>query len=257
LALSGYGRIIGVKDSGGKEQTVKPVSIIAIVFLLLAVRLSSGQVLPAQSDSLYRRYDYKSFTEYAPAEQRIKMDRIDHGLLNAALFFETNRQRASHKLPLLKHSPALENAAVLHSTDMVKNNYFSHTGRRSGQETLEARLYSVGVVGVISAENIAEAFGIEYKAGEPVYPPEQNGGYFSYEYEGEPILNYTYLGFARQVLRQFMESEHHRENILNPDFHYCGAGAVHFRDSTFHDVDEFKVTQLFTKSLGNDLQEGR
>ncbi len=183
------------------------------------------------------------------------MDSIDYPLLNAAIFFETNRQRVLIGLPPLEHSPALEKAAVLHSTDMVEHRYFSHTSSQPGQETLEARLYWAGIGRVSAAENIAEAFGIEYEAGTPVYTPEQNGGYFSYEYKGKPILNYTYLGFARQVLRQFMKSEHHREDILNPDFHYCGAGAVHYRDASFHNMDEFKVTQLFAKSVGGDHRD--
>lgn len=231
---------------------MKSAFFAAVLIVTLATCTGQGQALPNISDSLHRSFDFKSFVNYSPAQQRIDMDSIDYQLLNAAIFFETNHQRALNGLPLLKHSPALEKAAVMHSTDMVEHSYFSHTSSRSGQETFEARLSHVGIGRVNAAENIAIVFGVEYEAGKPVYTPEQNGGYFSYEFKGGPIPNCTYLGFARQVLKQFMDSEHHRENILNPDFHYFGAGAVHFRDSDFHNMDEFKVTQLFAKSLGED-----
>ncbi len=63
-----------------------------------------------------------------------------------------NAQRAKVGCAPLRTSTALRNAAVLHSTDMRKQNYFSHTSKdgRSPWDRIRAQDYAYG-----SAENIA------------------------------------------------------------------------------------------------------
>lgn len=225
---------------------------IAMAMVLLAAisPTATGQTTSAWSDSLYSHFDYKTFADYPPANERINMDSIDFPLLHAAVLYETNRQRALADLPTLKHDSHLEDAARTHSRDMVEHDFFSHDSRLEGKETVKARLSRVGLENVAGGENIALESGIEYESGRSVYTPDQNNGYFSYEYKGKAILNHTYLGFARQVVGRLMNSNGHRENILNPIFVYMGAGAAHCIDTTFHNMDEFKVTQVFTSGLG-------
>ena len=196
--------------------------------------------------SFYEKHDYKSFSELPAANQRIDMDDIDYRLLHAAVFYETNRQRALNGRSQLKHSPALEECASGYSNDMVKHKFFSHYSHNAGKETVEKRLAAVGIKRAYYGENITLSFGIEYIPGKRLYTPEQNGGYFSYTFKGKPILNYTYRGLAIDVVARWMDSPGHRKNILDPGFSYLGAGAARYKDRDFVNIDMFKVTQNFS-----------
>lgn len=202
------------------------------------------------TDRDYEKYDYKTFALIEEANTRIDMKHIDYPLLQAAVFYETNRQRVLNKRPEFKHSPALERAAKGHSDDMVKYDFFSHESRVKGKRTMSDRLALVGISNCYSGENIAYTFGIEYKAGKSVYSPVQNGGYFSYTYKGKPIKNHTYLGLAGEVVNNWMNSPGHKANILNKNFIYLGAGAAHYNDKDFYNMDNFKFTQNFASIKG-------
>ena len=202
-------------------------------------------------DEFYDRYTCETFAGYAPAQKRIDMNAIDYPLLHAAIFYETGRQRALNGLQPFKHSPALESAAKGHSDDMVRLNFFSHHSPVMGKGSLAQRLALVGVSNASSAENISYNFGIEYESGRGVFSPEQNGGYFSYEYRGKPIESHTYLGLARAALRGWMNSPGHRKNILNPVYVYLGVGAAHYTNLAFYNMDNFKLTQNFSSVRGN------
>jgi uncharacterized protein YkwD len=112
------------------------------------------------------------------------------------------------------------------------------------------RLSLAGISAGYRGENIALSFGIEYISGKSVYTPDQNGGYFSYTYKGMPIENHTYLGFASVLLEQWMDSPGHRRNILDSHFTYLGAGASHYQNSQFFNMDYFKCTQNFGSIKG-------
>lgn len=179
------------------------------------------------------------------------MDSIDYPLLQAAIFYETNRERIKFNLSPFSHSPALEKAAAEHSWSMVRLNFFSHSSPVQGKRTLQDRLNGVGVVNSSSAENIADVFGIEYISGKAVYSPEQNKGYFSYTLKGRPIENHTYVGLARNALEGWMNSPGHRKNILNPRYAFLGVGAAHYKNPRFFNIDNFKLTQNFSSIKGN------
>ncbi len=199
----------------------------------------------------YRNYNFQSFEKLPAANQRIDMDNVDYPLLHAAIFYESNRQRQQHDVSRFSHSPALERAAKGHSDDMTAYDFFNHQSPVEGRETMARRLELAGASGGASAENIAISFGIEYEAKQPVATPEQNGGYFSYQIRGEPIENHTYLGLAKVVVKQWMESEGHRRNLLNPDYASMGAGTSHYNDENFHGIDKFKSTQNFSSIKGD------
>lgn len=205
-------------------------------------RLSSGAGWTAAD---YAAYDFRSFARSDRANSRIDFDAIDYGLLHAAIFYETNRQRVANNLRPFDHHPDLEEAAAGHSRDMRDRGFFSHTSPVSGKQSLADRARLVGFSYRSLAENIAITFGIEYEAGRGVFNPQQNGGYFSYTHRGDPILNHSYLGLGRSVVNQWMNSPGHRANILNPELTHLGAGGAHFADPSFYDMDKFYFTQNF------------
>lgn len=201
--------------------------------------------------SLYSKYTPEKFRSFPPANQRIDFSKIDYPLLNAAVFYETNRRRREMELPDFQFSLALEKAAMDHSKDMVKLDFYSHTSPVAGRENPKVRLNQVGINNAFTAENINIGFGIAYEGGRPVYTPDQNQGkYFSYDLNGVPLPPQTYNSLARSVVDSWMNSPGHRRNILSPDLKFMGIGSAHYRDAKFFQMDKFKVTQNFASEPG-------
>jgi len=199
----------------------------------------------------YDQFNYRVFSRLAVVNHQIDMQNIDYFLLHAAIFFETNRVRAQFGLPRLQHSYNLELAAKSYSSDMVDLDFFDHQSPIVEKRTVVDRLEQVGLANGYMAENIAYITGIRRHPDRTIYTPQQNDGYFSHEYKGRPIPNHTYLSLAREVVRQWMASEGHRKNILNPVYKYLGCGAEHYNDPEFYGIDRFKITQYFSSRPGN------
>jgi len=218
--------------------------LLIIITLLTSTARTSSQ--KSWSPEMYAGFTFAAFSKFEPARQRINVQQINMALLHAAIFYETNRRRALHHLPVFKHSTALEKAAHDHSRDMVQRNFFSHKNPAKGKKTVKDRLRRVGITNVYMAENIAYLSVLDRNPDRALYTPEQNGGYFSYTWKGEPLRNHTYLSLAKAVVDQWMHSKGHRENILNSHYVYLGCGAAHYRDARFHNMDRLKVTQDFS-----------
>jgi uncharacterized protein YkwD len=202
------------------------------------------------SDSLYNKFSCREFRSFAPANRPIDFDRIDYPLLNAAIFFATNCERTKHGRPPFIHSRALEKAAFLHSKDMVEDDFFSHENpyAREKRSPFE-RMASVGVIRGYRAENIATDFGIRYKSGDPVVPPQNGEDAFRDPHTERALPGHTYNSLAASLVEGWMASERHRGNILDRNLKYLGSGAFHFRDRTFYGIDTFKVTQDFASDV--------
>ena len=202
---------------------------------------------PGWDQSLYGKYSYDTFAHYDRALERIELDAIDIPLLQAAVFYEINRQRAQDNVPVLMHSPVLERAAREHSRDMVELNFFSHESSVAGKRTLAERLRALGVNGPVT-ENIATAFALEYEAGKPVFGPKENGeNYFSYSHRGPHIAVHSYLGFARAAAQNLTMSAPDKASVLSSEMRYLGTGAAAYKNKEFQGMDEFKVTLNFSQ----------
>jgi uncharacterized protein YkwD len=193
----------------------------------------------------YYNISYEEFTEIIITNSEINFNDIDYKLLQAAIFFETNYQRSLNNLSPLEFNQSLETAANEHAKDMTTYKFFSHSSPVSGKETVGKRAEKAGFGWSCVGENIAQNFAIEYSAGTPVFTPNQNGGYFSYEYKGDPILPHTYMGFAQAVVQQWMDSPGHRNNILSSSYKYMGMGCSHYQNSGFYMMDMFNAVQVF------------
>ncbi|MBN1480876.1 CAP domain-containing protein [candidate division KSB1 bacterium] len=229
------------------------LAITILIFCSLAFSKSRTLWTPEK----YEEYHYRTFSQLSVVQHPINMNNIDYFLLHAAIFYETNRIRAKAGLPRLKHSYNLEVAAKSHSSDMVVLDFFDHQSPIEDKQTVLDRLEQVGLANGYMAENIAYVSGIRRDPDRPIFTPKQNSGYFSHEYRGRPIPNHSYLSLAREVVRQWMLSESHRKNILNPQYRYLGCGAEHFRDPDFFYMDRFKITQYFSSHPGRheDLKQ--
>jgi uncharacterized protein YkwD len=221
----------------------------SIVFILcLMPTLARAADAPATQPA--RDWFAMSADEFArsdAANQRLRFDRIDRTLLSAAILHETNRRRAENHLPLLQHLPKVDEAAELHVKDMAAKGYLEHEEKDNPKlrQPID-RVRAVGLNPILVAENIATSFGIQYGAGRKVYPLEQwNRSGLSYEPNGEPIPPHTYASFARALLTQWMNSPHHRENILVPDARFMGSACAPSREPGDRDFHKFYCAQEF------------
>ena len=86
----------------------------------------------------------QEFKNYAPANETIDYDSINYGLLNAAIFHDTNIIRQENSQSILEHSQALERAAQGHSEDMINQNFFAHDNPNTGKSPFD-RMADEGV----------------------------------------------------------------------------------------------------------------
>ncbi len=212
--------------------------------------IEDGRNLPSSGN--WKEEQYASFTDqtflaYAPAKERIDFKNLDYPLLNAAIYYATSRERRKLGMKPFRYSSLCEQAAFGHAQDMVNLDFYSHTSKVSGKETIKERLELVGIVDSLAAENINTSFGIDYKPGTPVYTPEQHPEKkFSYQKNGPAIPNHTYLSLANSLIESWMNSPSHRRNVLNPDFSYAGAGAYQYQDVKFHNIEKVKAVVVFS-----------
>lgn len=218
--------------------------------LSLLESIQDGRILPTSSEwsvEKYSDFDDQSFLNFEPATKAIDFSKVDYQLLNAAIFYMTSKERKEIGLRPFIYSQKCEQAAFGHAQDMVKLDFYSHTSKVIGKESLRDRLELVGIENSTSGENIIISFGIQYQAGRPVFTPVQNNGaFFSYTKGGAPIPNHTYISLAKSLVNTWFNSPPHRKNILNPDFLYMGGGAYVFKDTKFFDIDKVKAVQVFS-----------
>lgn len=215
-----------------------PYFILLSLFLLL-----SSRAFP-QDTIYYQGISPEAFRKEPSFNEPLDFCTIDLPCLNALLFYMTNEIRAKHKLPALEYTKELEDAASMHSRDMVMKDFFSHENPFDrNKKTPNDRALLTGIKNPYIAENIAEEFGLQYKSGSNVYVLGK--GRFSYEPAENLIPPKTYLMLAGSLLERWMNSPEHRKNILSPDALQMGCGTYFFTDNQFNDMPTFMATQNF------------
>jgi uncharacterized protein YkwD len=212
--------------------------VLFLLFLFIQSRALPQNVDYYQGISLNTFRNEKSFND------TLDFDHIDLPRLDAILFYATNEIRAEHKLPVLEYAKELEDAAAMHSRDMVIHDFFGHDNPVDlHKKTPNDRALKSGIKNPYIAENIAEDFGLQYKSGTQVYILGE--GKFSDEPEGDLIPPKTYLSLAGSLLERWMNSPEHKKNILSPDALQIGCGTYFFHDAQFNDMPTFMATQNF------------
>jgi uncharacterized protein YkwD len=173
----------------------------------------------AWDENLYTRYDHISFFTYGPAQQRIKLNNIDYPLLQAALFYETNRVRLSEGRPALAYHAGCAAAAQMHARDMATGKFFSHENPKdASKRTLKDRVARFDIRWGWLAENINQGMG-----------------------------NGTYIEVARQYVDSWMNSSGHRANMLSNNATHMGTGAYN-AGSKYSDL-YFDAVQVFARVI--------
>jgi len=204
--------------------------LIGILFLNSVVLFSQIEKDKKSLDSLLNTY--------------IDFDNLNYKILNYAIFLKTNEARKRNNLPPLEYNLILEEMAMMHSKDMVNKRFFSHENPYDrNKKTIIDRAYMVGIKNPNIAENIAEAFGLQYQSNTRIFL--RGKGKFSYTADGDLISPHTYLSLANQIVDTWLNSPGHKKNILSPSAVQIGCGAWLYFDSAFNFMPSFKITQNF------------
>lgn len=192
----------------------------------------------------YKRYDIHAFMKLAAINQPIDFKHMDRPLLHAAMFYATNQERIKNGLKPFKHLDRMEKVAADHASDMVNYNFYSHVSRVKGKSTIVDRFKLEGLNLMSIAENISSSNALQYQNGRKVNPPRS--GLFTYaSSKREVIVAHTYLSYAKEVVRLWMESPSHRKSILNPHHEYLGCGAMVYAEKSFYNMPYLMGVQCF------------
>ena len=155
----------------------------------------------------YGRFTLETFRLHPPVLRVMERDKLDLGLLSAAIFYLTNAEREKRQLPFFQTSLALRACAYGHSQDMATENFFAHeTPYEPEKRTPWQRMDAKGVKSGERAENIAMR--------------TSNG--------------LTYLAFAEEIVKLWMNSKSHRATILNRNLLFLGCGVHPCTCAKFH-----------------------
>jgi len=141
-----------------------------------------------------------------------------------------NEERRDEGLEPLKYDPRLVSIATNHSEDMVEKGYYSHTAPdgttiedRFSEAGYECRISVPGGVIKTGSENIAQTY---YQKG----VEKSDGDTELYGNESE---------VARAIVDSWMESEGHRENIMQPYWRHQGIGIELTANNTVYATQNF------------------
>ena len=189
-----------------------------ILLLYCAAGLMQAQGASRWTEEMYGQYTCDNYTDYAAFNNPVAAESADAALLEAAVFYETNRQRALHEKTAFAYDQPLNACAHDHSANMVEYDFFSHESPVAGKQTLPDRLAEVGYPNYTCAENIAIV-----------------------------AAQGTYAEVARHLVAdKWMHSKPHRANILRSGLTHLGCGVAFYQDGKFLYV---KATQNFLKKL--------
>jgi uncharacterized protein YkwD len=170
---------------------------------------------------VYAKHDWQSFEKLPEPNELVQIDKFDVHLMNASLFFASNKIRQSKKVAPLAYSESLRNAALVHSNEMVERQFYSHINSKNIElRAPDGRMKMFGISNVLMAENIHRF---------PFVPNET-----------------TYLALAQNIMDDFYKSEGHRQNLMNKNFTHTGCAAL-WEFSTREKYHFAKVTQCFIR----------
>lgn len=212
--------------------TCRSILLVLNAFCLMIITIDGGytqtleqstKTLHQFPDSLYKLHSWDSFEELDIAHDTILPYFIDHSLLNAAVFFVTNKIRNEYGYKAFRFDPTLRNMAAFHAGQMAEHKFVGHVNYfHLGYATLDAR--SMKFIANAAGENVANMFLYQYHPNTRYQANEVKNGYEYITSGGNKISRHTYLSFAYMLVENWMNSPSHRANILDTDYEYLGCG---------------------------------
>lgn len=211
--------------------------------ILLGICLSA-QLTQLSGQGVYKSYNHTNYKTNPDFKQEITPQNFDPERLSAAIYFATNEIRAKKRLGILPYNPKLAKAARMHSDQMAKKGFFSHTNRKNKKlREPDDRAKASGIKNPKLAENIIEGFLIRYTSGEKVVAAGE--GKFKRQGSTKYIPPHTYLSLTGTLLKNWMKSPGHKANILSKNAVELGCGSAMYFMENFNQMPAVKVTQNF------------
>jgi uncharacterized protein YkwD len=180
-------------------------NFLSLIISLIFVNISFGQSLWKVED--YEKWDHRNFRQNQSFNEPFSISNPDYLLLDAALFFITNEERSKAGIPPMRYHKFLEVAAYNHSLKMATTGFFSHYNSIDvSRKSTGDRGKLAGITNPHIAENIAYNF-------------PKNGS--------------TYMQVAALVIKQWMNSPGHKENILSKSGRQMGVGAYYIDNKIY------------------------
>ena len=197
---------------------------------LAVVTVLANVVIPTSASADWMRdYTPSQFRRLEVVKKPIDPADFSESLLAAAIFQETNQQRANLKLPAFLPDGQASEAARLHARWMAGNHRLAHNEPSIQGTPLTSydRLVQQGLRPHLAAENIAYNLVPDITPGRLFYTrPVEGHPVYSYQPGGSPLPVHTYEGFAQVILAQWMRSPLHRAHIADPELHFLGVGVA-------------------------------
>ena len=205
--------------------------ILLLTLLLPLMAFDTGEkyldkIAPYQKASyfkqqVYAEHNWKSFYKMLPAQSIVDPNNYDIHLLNAAVYFATNKLRESKGLKALQFSPQLRDASVVHTNQMIEKNFFDHFNRLTpALRSPDQRIKMFGVNSTAEAENV---------------------DYTNIIVNGKT----TYIELADKIVDDWFHSPPHRKNMLGKEFTHLGCAGM-FEAKDKQGARYIKATQDFS-----------
>ena len=187
---------------------------------------------------------------------KMKTQKARNREIERAIFWLVNKERKKHGLDELKLTPYLIHAAREHSKDMIRRGYFSHISHTSDtpgfdEGPMERVRWSAEKYAEIQAERakrdksfwsrLRRVFMIGAKPEMPTYIAENIGKMPTGRVAGIGNVKSEW-DVAKAMMRIWMKSAGHRENILDSSFTKVGVGVACKKK---HGYREYYATQDF------------
>ncbi|MEO0467645.1 MAG: CAP domain-containing protein [Pseudomonadota bacterium] len=168
--------------------------------------------------------------------------RHDVWLIAEAVRAEVNKARCAAGLSRLAPDQTLIRAAEVHTSDMIARAFFDHLSPVPGRRTPSDRIAAAGGQSRLTAENLAQAWYLNYESGRSFYTHDADACRFTYT-DGTTIQRHTYATLAKDLVAASMGSPGHRENILRSDVSLHGLAVGPTGDAAL--CGGLYATQLF------------
>jgi uncharacterized protein YkwD len=176
-------------------------------------------IIFAQRDSDFYKMANVDFMKLQEVNQSINARNPNQELFDAALFHATNEQRLKHNLQAFEYSSLIHKAAIFHSEAMINQDFYNHDNPSNpANRRMQDRILLLTNEFKRMAENIAQHDILGGINTQYCFQNPKNGEDYVYiSCDKKKILQmFTYSELARAIVSGWMNSPHHRENIMNP-----------------------------------------
>jgi uncharacterized protein YkwD len=173
----------------------------------------------AQRDSIFYKMSATNFMKMPEVNLPIDAKKPNELLLDAALFHATNEQRVKNNFPAFQYSSLIHKAAIGHSEAMIERDFYNHDNPYSpANRRMQERILLYTTEFKRMAENIAQHDVLGGTDNQYCFQnPKYGEDYMYVSCDKKKVIPMrTYAELARAVVNGWMNSPHHRENIMNP-----------------------------------------